>query len=143
MKHNLNVIHINGLRGILLTAGIACCLFAGFVVFPGWLAMLGWNKAASYFAQIPSIGIIQGVILWCIVVFSYMIFKKDRIIVCVKSPNGLTEEELKAVFADIKENAKEDAILKSMLQARKAELELKEKQCGENNEDKISDKEQI
>ena len=51
----------------------------------------------------------------------------------MKSPKGLDEEELKAVFADIKKQSIEDPILQAMLKAREAEL--KNKQQEEKNEE--------
>ena len=140
MKHNLNVIHINGIRGIIFASCVVCCLFAGFIVFPGMLAMIIWNKLAQYSLSVPSIGIIQGVLLWGIVIALYFILKKDRIILCVKSPKGLTEEELKAVLADMKEHSEEDIVLKNMLKAREAELKLKNNVTDNKSDEADADK---
>ena len=54
----------------------------------------------------------------------------------MKSPQGLSEEELKAVFADMKRQAKEDPILQAMMKAREAELKYKLQQeiDSESNE---------
>ena len=135
MKHNMNVIEIRGIRGMILTGCAICCLAVGFIGFPGWVLMHVWNYAVSFSADIPSIGIIQGVLLWGILIASYFIFRKDPLIVCVKTPKGLSEEELKSVFADLKESSKEDLILKSMLKARETELKLKaeEQKTSEQN----------
>lgn len=105
---------------------IVCCLAAGFIVFPGWVAMSVWNFAASYSLQVPTIGIFQGGLLWGILVASYFTFRKDKFVVCMRTPQGLNEEELKAVFADIKKQADDEKILQSMLKARETELKLKE-----------------
>ncbi len=126
MKKNINVIQIRGIRGLIIAGMVVCCLFAGFVVFPGLVAMLVWNFIAAHISQIPSIGIIQGVLLWGIIVGSYFVFRKEKIVVCMKSSQELTEEELKTVFADIKKQAQDDKILQAMLKARETELKLKE-----------------
>lgn len=126
MKKNLNIIQIKGVRGLILIGIIACCLFAGFVVFPGWVAMHAWNFLASYGGEIPLIGCFQGVLLWGILVASYFTFRKEKLVVCMKAQQGLNEEELKAVFANIKKQAQDDKILQSMIKAREAELKLKE-----------------
>lgn len=102
MKKNLNVIQIKGIKGLIMLVMVGCCLVAGFIVFPGWVAMNIWNVLASLVNNAPSIGIIQGVLLWGIIVASYFTFRKERVVVCMKTPQGLNEEELKAVFADIK-----------------------------------------
>ena len=125
MKHNMNVIEIRGIRGMILTGCAICCLAVGFIGFPGWILMQIWNYFASFSVNIPSIGIIQGVLLWGILIASYFTFRKNPLIVCVRTPKGLSEDELKSVFDDLKESSKEDLILKSMLKARETELKLK------------------
>lgn len=133
MKNNLNVIQIRGIKGLVIAGLVVCCLFAGFIVFPGWVGMHIWNYVATNLISIPSIGLVQGVLLWGILVAGYFAFRKDKVVICMKSPKGLDEEELKAVFADIKKQSIEDPILQAMLKAREAEL--KNKQQEEKNED--------
>ena len=125
MKHNMNVIEIRGIRGLILTGCAICCLVVGFIGFPGWVFMHLWNLIASFSLSAPSIGIFQGILLWGITITAYFIFRKDKFIVCVKSPKGLSEDELKSVFADLKESTKQDIVLKSMLKARETELKLR------------------
>ena len=124
MKHNMNVIEIRGIRGIIITGFAICCLAVGFIGFPGWILMHIWNYFASFVSSVPSIGIIQGILLWGIIIASYFTFKKDKFIVCVKTPKGLSEDELKSVFADLKESTKQDIVLQSMLKARETQLKL-------------------
>jgi len=128
MKKNLNVIQIKGVKGLIMLVMVGCCLVAGFIVFPGWVAMNIWNVLASLVKNAPSIGIIQGVLLWGIIVASYFTFRKERVVVCMKTPQGLNEEELKAVFADIKKQTQDDKIIQAMLKARETELKLNEKE---------------
>ena len=128
MKKNLNVIQIKGIKGLIMLVMVGCCLVAGFIVFPGWVAMNIWNVLASLVNNAPSIGIIQGVLLWGIIAASYFTFRKERVVVCMKTPQGLNEEELKAVFADIKKQTQDDKIIQAMLKARETELKLNEKE---------------
>ena len=128
MKKNFNVIQIKGVRGIILAIFIVTCLVAGFVVFPGWLCMHIWNLLSSYSLSVPAIGLFQGVLLWGIIAASYFIFRKEKVVVCMKSPQGLSEEELKAVFADMKKQSLEEPILQAMMKAREAELKYKAQQ---------------
>ncbi len=132
MKKNLNVIQIKGTRGIILACFIVSCLFAGFIVFPGWLGMQSWNYLANYTNTLPSIGLVQGILLWGILAISYFIFRKEKVVVCMKTPQGLSEEELKAVFADMKKQSLEDPILQAMLKAREAEMRYKAQQNMES-----------
>lgn len=131
MKKNLNIIKINGLRGLLFAGMVVCCLFAGFIVFPGFVAMHVWNFAAASF-EIPAIGLLQGVLLWGIIVASYLTFRKNKMVICIKTPQGLSEEELKEVFADMKKQSQEDPILQSMLKAREAELKIQKQDEAES-----------
>ena len=75
MKKNMNVIQIKGIKGIIVAIFMVTCLAAGFIAFPGLVAMYGWNSMATHFVQIPPIGLFQGMLLWGIVAASYFIFK--------------------------------------------------------------------
>ena len=121
----VNVIQIKGIKGIIVAIFMVTCLAAGFIAFPGLVAMYGWNSMATHFVQIPPIGLFQGMLLWGIVAASYFIFRKDRVVVCMRSSEGLSEEELKSVFADIKRQTAEDPILQAMIKAREAEMKIK------------------
>ena len=136
MKKNLNIIQIKGFRGILYVAFILCCLGAGFGWFPGWLSMKLWNFLSAYIPQMPAIGIIQGILLWGIIAASYFTFRKDKLVVCMKTSEGLNEEELKAVFADMKKQALNDTFIKDMLKAQSAELRIKN--LSESNITKVN-----
>ncbi len=125
MKKNLNVIQIRGVKGLIILGMVVCCLIAGFIVFPGWIAMHMWNLMTVFFPDVPAIGCIQGVLLWGIMIASYLAFKKEKLVIRIKSPKGLSEEELKAVFANLKKQGKEDKFIQSMLKAREAELKIK------------------
>lgn len=123
MKKNLNIIKINGIRGLIVAGMVVCCLATGFILFPAFVAMHIWNFAAPY-ANLPLIGLVQGALLWAILVVSYFTFRKNKMIVCVRTPQGLSEEELKEVFADMKKQAQMDPVLQAMLKAREAELKI-------------------
>ena len=141
MRNNLNVIQIRGIRGLIIAGVVVCCLAAGFIVFPGWVAMHLWNITASYIETIPAIGLIQGVLLWGILIAAYFTFRKNKVVVCLKSPKGLDEEELKAVFADIKRQSVEDPVLQAMLKAREAELNIiKNEKTEDKDESSVSQK---
>ena len=125
MKKNFNIIQIRGIKGILLVAFIGCCLAAGFVIFPGLVAMHIWNFLVNYTANLPTIGLVQGVLLWGILVASYFTFRKEKLVVCMRSSDGLSEEELKEVFQNIKRQAANDIIIQNMIKAREAEIKIK------------------
>ena len=134
MKKNINVIQIKGIRGIIVAGFVICCLAAGFIGFPSIVCTKLWNLIATHFGTIPTIGVVQGVLLWAILVVSYFVFRKEKVVVCMKTPEGLNEEELKTVFADLKKQSKEDPLLQAIIKAREAELKVKttEVQANEN-----------
>ena len=125
MKKDLNVIQIKGIRGILYLAFLGCCFAAGFAWFPGWLCMKLWNIASLHFIQIPAIGILQGMLLWGIIAGAYFTFRKDKLVVCMKASDGLSEDELRDVFANIKKQIQNDKFMTDMLKAHHAELKIK------------------
>lgn len=138
MKKNFNIIQIKGVKGILLAIFVISCLFAGFIVFPGWVAMQLWNLITNYIPILPIIGLFQGLILWGILAISYFLLRKEKVIVCMKSPQGLSDEELKSVFADIKRHTMEDPILHAMVKARESELKMKSAEQNAPDTDKVA-----
>ena len=122
---------MNGLRGLFMAAFVVTCLAAGFIAFPGYVAMHIWNYAAVYF-ELPRIALLQGILLWGILVVSYFTFRKNKLVICVKTPQGLTEEELKEVFADMKRQSQVDPVLQAMLKAREAELKIQKTESEKN-----------
>ena len=132
MKKNINVIQIKGIKGIIIAAFVVTCLAAGFIAFPGIVCTKLWNLVSAQIDSLPAIGILQGVLLWAILVVSYFVFRKDKVVVCLKSPQGLSEEELKSVFADLKKQSQEDPILQAMLKARESELKIKSTEIPQN-----------
>ena len=125
MKKGINVIQIKGTKGIILAVGIICCLFAGFIAFPGFVMMHIWNYISKFVLSMPSIGIIQGTLLWGIMVASYYTFRKEKHVMYLRAPlEGLSEEELKQVFADIKSQTQNDPVLQNLLKAREIELKI-------------------
>ena len=126
MKKNLNIIQIKGIKGLIFAGFFVTCLAAGFIAFPGWVCMQLWNIIASYTTTMPAIGIFQGLLLWGILVVSYMVLRKERVVVCMKTPQGLSEEELKMILADMKKQAQEDPMYQALMKAREAELKYKQ-----------------
>ena len=134
----MNVIQIKGVKGLILAGFVVCCLIAGFIAFPGLVSMLAWNYIASFSISVTTIGLFQGILLWGIIIASYFIFRKERVIVCMKSPQGLSDEELKSVFANVKRQSLEDPILQAMLKAREAELKYKAQEKQQSEQETVT-----
>ena len=90
MKRNAKIIQISGLRGILTAIFIVTCLAAGFVVFPGFVAMNIWNHFSGNYV----LNIYQGILLWAIIALICFIANKQRFSVSIETPKELSEEEM-------------------------------------------------
>jgi len=126
MKNKLNVIQINGIKGIIFLICAVVCLAAGFIIFPGLVLKSGWNLLSSATGMIPAIGIIQGTLLWGILIVSYFAFGgKKNLFVEFKSADDLSGAELDAVMRKIKAERQADLITKSIMRARELEVNSK------------------
>lgn len=133
MKKKLNVIQINGFRGIVMAMGIVACLAAGFIAFPGIVMKTIWNFISSQTRLVPEIATIQGVLLWGIVVVSYITFKKNPFVVEFKTANDLSRDEMDEVMQRIRLERQADILTKAMLRAKELEtMENKELKQEEN-----------
>ncbi len=127
MRRRTRIIQISGLRGILMMLFMASCLAAGFILFPAAVAMHLWNWAAS-FAPIPLINIYQGLMLWAIVAISgFIINDKKKFLVAFKTPDRLTDEEMKKVLERVKIHSQTRQALNSMILNSAKSLEEKDK----------------
>ena len=130
MKKKLRVIQINGFRGLCFALAVVSCLFAGFVVFPGYVAMNIWNFISLKTMVVPTLGLLQGTLLWGIMVVSYMILKKRQVMICFKNPTELSDEELDEVMERIKMETTAqmmtDVIAKSRMSKKPVILDEKE-----------------
>lgn len=122
----MNIIQINGFKGILFVIGAVLCLIAGFVVFPGLVLKMGWNYLSGTTGILPAIGIIQGTLLWGIVVVAYFAFKKKKgFFVEFKSAHQLSREEMDVVMDKIRAEKQAEIITRSIMRAKELEDEIK------------------
>lgn len=94
----MKIFQINGFRGLLTAAFIVCCLFAGFVIFPGIVAMYLWNKYLVSLLSFPDLSIFQGVLLWGMVAVSYYIISNGKLPVSIETPESLSDAELNMIM---------------------------------------------
>ena len=125
MKKNFNVIQINGIKGLIMAGGIVACLFAGFVIFPGMVMKTVWNIISSSIGIIPQIATLQGVLLWGIVVVSYLAFRRKGFMVEFKSADDLSRDEMDEVMQRIRMERQSDILTKALMNAKKMEDEAK------------------
>ena len=113
MRRNARIIQINGFRGLLTALFIITCLAAGFIAFPGFVAMNIWNYFAG--SNVPQINLYQGILLWAIIFLTYFIATKQRVAVSFASPRELNEEELKTLMERVKMQSQARMINKMIL----------------------------
>jgi len=134
MKRNFNVIQIRGFRGIVMAGFIVICLAVGFIAFPGWVCMHLWNYISTFTQTMPAIGVAQGLLLWGILAVSYFLLRKNRLVVCFRAPESLSEEELREVYSDIKKHSESDPVLQAMMKAKEAEIKAQIETMLKENE---------
>ena len=110
MRKNTKIIQITGIKGILIELFVLTCAIAGFIAFPGLVAMNVWN----YFAKdvVPTINLYQGILLWGIIALIYFIANKQSFSVSFETPKELNEEELNMLMERIKLQSKATMINK-------------------------------
>ena len=86
MKNRPKIIQICGIKGILTALFIVTCLAAGFIAFPGYVAMTIWNHFTTGIT--PAINLYQGILLWAIVAIIYFIATKQRFAVSFVAPKS-------------------------------------------------------
>ena len=100
MKRNAKIIQISGIKGLITALFVVTCLAAGFVAFPGFVAMNIWNHFAG--TSVPEINWYQGILLWAIVALVYFIANKQSFSVSFESPKELNEEEMNVLMERIR-----------------------------------------
>ena len=113
MRRNARIIQINGFRGLLTALFIITCLAAGFIAYPGFVAMNIWNYFAG--SNVPQINLYQGILLWAIIFLTYFIATKQRVAVSFATPKELNEEELKTLMERVKMQSQARMINKMIL----------------------------
>jgi hypothetical protein len=98
----MRIIQISGIRGILLAVFVGICLVAGFVGFPGYVAMHLWNR----FELLPAINLYQGMLLWAIAaILIYIANDRKKFLVTTKHSSRMTEEELQKILDKIQNDS--------------------------------------
>lgn len=98
----MKIIQIDGFKGLITAAFMGVCLFAGFVMFPGLVAMHLWNKYLVSNLMFPIINLFQGILLWAITAISYFILSKKGFAVSFKDAPELSDSELDMIMKKAK-----------------------------------------
>ncbi len=102
----MKIIQIDGIKGLITATFIGICLFAGFVIFPGTVAMNLWNKYLAAEYMFPTLNLLQGVLLWAIIAITYCILSKNSFAVSYKDAPPLSDAELDMILNKAKIQSK-------------------------------------
>ncbi len=89
----MKIVQINGFRGVITAVFMCMCIFAGFVVFPGQVAMFLWNKYLASAYMLPVLNVFQGVLIWGMIAVTYAILAKKDFAVSFKETKNLSDAE--------------------------------------------------
>lgn len=102
----MKIVKINGFKGLISAVFMCACLFAGFVIFPGQVAMNLWNKYLTASFMFPQLNLLQGVLLWSIAVLSYSVLFKKGFEISFDKPPSLSDAELDMIMKKAKIHSK-------------------------------------
>ncbi len=134
----MKIIQINGLRGMLMAGFIVSCLFAGFVISPGIVAMHMWNRYLVPALSFPVLNGFQGMLLWGIIVLTYVVLTKGYMPVSFANPDKISDAELDMIMKKAKIHSdlrKMNAQVMSFDKFEKQVLGKKSEEEQENSED--------
>lgn len=136
MKRKTRIIQISGLRGILMVIFTLTCLAAGFIAFPAVIAMQAWNYIAEFIA-IPAINFWQGLMLWAIIAISgFILNDRKKFLVALKTPDKLTDQEMKTLLERMKIQSQTQAINSMILKSGDIKPIEKTDKSDEKSEEK-------
>lgn len=133
----MKIIQIDGIKGLITAVFIGVCLFAGFVIFPGYVSMYLWNKYLVNLCMFPALNLFQGVLLWGIVAVSYGIVSKRGLAVSFKSTPELSDAELDSIIKSAKINSQVRMMSRMMSKADK--IDIKKVEIKKSNNLKSED----
>lgn len=143
-KRKTKVIQISGIRGLITAAFVAVCLAAGFIAFPGIVAMYLWNYAASFTYSVPALNIYQGILLWAIVGISgYIINDRKKFLVAFKAPEELSDEEMKKLMERVKIQSQAQMLNSMILKSNELKALEKNNETSEIKQEEKSEEQDV
>lgn len=94
----MKIVQIDGVKGVITAVFMGACLFSGFVLCPGYVAMSLWNKYLVNLYMFPTLNLFQGVLLWGIAVITYCILSKKGFAISFKNTPELSDAELNSII---------------------------------------------
>lgn len=137
MRKSAKIIQINGFRGLLTAIFVVTCLIAGFVAFPGYVAMNLWNRFVS--SYVAPINLLQGILLWAMIAITYFIISKQSFAVSFGRPKELDDAEMNELMDRIRMQTKAKA-LNQILLKNPEKAEEKNKEIRNQTDEETADK---
>ncbi|MDD3012444.1 MAG: hypothetical protein PHC34_01930, partial [Candidatus Gastranaerophilales bacterium] len=91
MNKNFKIIQISGLSGILLVGIVFTGIFCGFMLFPIWIVMMGWNAVIANSLHAPVINYIQAALLWSAIILTLYILLRNSISFKIQKEDGFEQ----------------------------------------------------
>lgn len=118
----MKIVQIDGVKGLITAAFMGVCLFAGFVGFPGYVAMSLWNKYLVALYMFPALNLFQGILLWGMVAITYCILSKNGFAISFRNTPELSDTELNSIIQRAKMDSRMRILNTMMSKADKFEL---------------------
>lgn len=105
MNKNFKVFQIHGLTGLLLVGIIMAGIFCGFILFPIWIIMIGWNSLiSSVYNGGPAINYYQATLLWLFIVLCFYLLIKNSVSIKIHNADNLDEENITKIIEEESKN---------------------------------------
>jgi len=98
MNKNFKIIQISGISGLLLFGFIIMGLICGFILFPIWMLMTGWNALIAEVFKGPSINYIQASLLWSFLTLAMYLGLKNSISIKVQKHENMSDINIKELM---------------------------------------------
>jgi len=103
MNKNFKIVQISGLSGALLVAVVFAGIFCGFMLFPIWLVMMGWNAIITTSFHAPAINYLQAFLLWSALVIVFYILLKNSVSIKIQKEDSFEQRDIKDIINEIRE----------------------------------------
>ena len=116
MNKNFKIIQITGLSGLFLLGFVILGVFCGFILFPIWVMMIGWNSIVKDILHGPAINYFQAMLLWSVISLAVYLILKNSISIKIQRDETFKNKDIKDIITEMKkkeeESEEKDEILK-------------------------------
>ena len=99
-KNDFKVFQLHGLSGLLFFGIVISGLFCGFVLFPIWMIMTGWNSMLATAYNLPVINHYQASLLWVFIVLCCYLVMKNSISIKIHKSEYDDEETINRIIEE-------------------------------------------